>query len=170
MQALPARRSASLTPGSRRVGLDVKRRVVYLSARSFAAIQFSRPQAPRLSAEPLGELITQSRRQNAHLSVGLGKHFRVCEEATLCAPSWLSKSPPTSALGLYHPAAPCQPSSAGTHAVFAPTQGSQITIRSAGCRSAMVQPGSRSASAIVAPLQKRSSKFGKNFRVGRNLP
>ena len=45
---------SSFTPGSQRVGLGVKTGC-YISARSFAAIQFSRSQAPRLSAELSGE-------------------------------------------------------------------------------------------------------------------
>jgi hypothetical protein len=39
----------------RRESVSALRRVVYFSARSFAAIQFSRPQAPCLSAELSGE-------------------------------------------------------------------------------------------------------------------
>ena len=39
----------------RRESVSALRRVVYFSARSFAAIQFSRSQAPRLSAELSGE-------------------------------------------------------------------------------------------------------------------
>ena len=54
MRALPARRSQVLLM-DRRESVSALRRVVYFSARSFAAIQFSRSQAPRLSAELSGE-------------------------------------------------------------------------------------------------------------------
>src|SRR5215210_3019639 len=80
----------------------------YLSARSFTAIQFSRPQAPRLSAEHLGEPTTLSRAIKCPPLGGPGKRSRICGEATLSAPSWLSKCPPTSTSEVYHLGTRCQ--------------------------------------------------------------
>src|SRR5215211_3047221 len=90
----------------------------YLSARSFTAIQFSRPQAPRLSAEPLGEPTTLSRAIKCPPLGGRGKITRDCGEATLSAPSWLSKCPPTSTSEVYHPGTRCQLLAAGSHPDF----------------------------------------------------
>src|SRR5215211_528581 len=130
----------------------------YLSARSFTAIQFSRPQAPRLSAEPLGEPTTLSRAIKCPPLGGPGKRSRVCGEATLSAPSWLSKCPPTSTSEVYHPGTRCQLLAAGSPTVhipiFRPTPGLQILRLSASAPGTLALPirGSSETPGFLARL------------------
>ena len=46
--------------------------------------------------------------QKTHLSAGFGERSHVCGEATLAAPSLLSKGSPSSTLEVYHPTPRCQ--------------------------------------------------------------
>src|SRR3712207_3400248 len=72
--------------------------------------------------------------QKTHLSAGFGERSHVCGEATLAAPSLLSKGPPSSTLEVYHPRHRCQ------------TNGDRI-LRGIDSQ----------ALAIVAPFGERSS-------------
>src|SRR3712207_2190975 len=60
--------------------------------------------------------------QKTHLSAGPGERSHVCGEATLSAPSLLSKGPPSSTLEVYHPGPRCQTSDdripGGNHPYF----------------------------------------------------
>src|SRR5215203_4744551 len=92
----------------RRESVSTLRRVVSISARSFTAIQFSRPQAPRLSAELSGEPPNLPEPLKRPPLGGPVSSPAFMGRLLSSAPSRLSKGPPSSAREVYHPRTGCQ--------------------------------------------------------------
>jgi hypothetical protein len=121
------RAAIRITLSDRGESVSALRRVVSISARSFAAIQFSRPQAPRLSAELPGEPSNLLEPLKRPPLGGLASAPTFVGRLSSSAPSRLSKGPPSSAREVYHPGARCQllgpPISGGTRPGFQADRG-----------------------------------------------
>src|SRR3712207_270495 len=118
--------------------------------------------------------------QKTHLSAGFGERSHVCGEATLAAPSLLSKGPPSSTLEVYHPKPRCQTNDnqilRGIHPSSRADLGALIYLAFRRdvpslwsverlIPSDAVAPHQMSATAIVAPFGERSSESCENFSV-----
>ena len=174
MRALPARRSQVFTLGSQRVGLGVKTGC-YISARSFAAIQFSRPQAPRLSAE-LRTTLEPLRATKTPTSRWAGKLSRVCAEATPLVPLLGCQKVPLHQLEKYttwRPGVnntvpdfrrhdPGFTSRPGGNKSLASRRISPLSCRTFALSTPMNGAAQMSAPAIVAPFEERSSDSEKD--------
>jgi hypothetical protein len=130
------RAAIRITLSDRKESVSAFKTGCYISARSFAAIQFSRPQAPCLSAELTVNPRTSRRPLKRPPLGGLASAPTFVGRLPSSAPSRLSKGPPSSAKGVYHLGTGCQQPeshSAAAHApVFKPTSGQQVPGLSAG--------------------------------------